>query len=339
MRFGVMLPQTNRIASPAAIRRVAGAAEDLGLHSVVVHDHLVFNGWWIVSGMRDLDVSGDDRDLYEAMETLCYVSALTSRVRLNASVMIASMRQPLALAKQVATLDVLSGGRLTLGIGVGPPLKPKERETTRLGEHRTNAAQEYQASGLMGERARRTDEYVQAMIAVWTQEKTAFSGEFVSFEDIEVFPKPRQRPHPPLLIGGRSEAALQRTVRYGAGWHPSQISVSQLAHGVARLRALCEERHQPAPPEIGVNVPAVVADTDSEAEAIAGPTVRPIFPDETEYKQRTIVGSPETFAQRVREYEEAGATYMELKPVYRSIEHLVEQMRLVSGMQSLRLGP
>lgn len=329
MKFGVLLPQTNRVASPAAIRRVAEAAEDLEFHSVVVHDHLSYNGWWIVSGMRGIDAPGDDRDLYEAMETLSYVSAFTSRVRLNVSVMIVSMRQPLALAKQVSTLDVLSAGRLTLGVGVGPPLRPTERETTRLGEHRTNAAREYRASGLKGERARRTDEYLDAMIAVWTQERTKFSGEFVSFDDIEVFPKPVQRPHPPLLVGGRSRAALQRAVRLRAGWQPSQISVAQFADGVSTLRDLCAERSQPVPAEIGINLPTVIADTDEAAEAIAGPTVRPVFPDETEYRTRTIVGSPETFTERVREYQKAGATYLEIKPIYSSIDRLVEQMRMI----------
>jgi probable F420-dependent oxidoreductase len=325
----VLLPQTNRIASPEAIRHVAEAAEDLEFHSVVVHDHLAYNGWWIVSGMRGIDIPGDDRDLFEALETLSYVSAFTSRVRLNVSVMIVAMRQPLALAKQVSTLDVLSGGRLTLGVGVGPPLRPERRETTRLGEHRTNAAREYRASGLRGERARRTDEYLDAMIAVWTQERSSFSGEFVSFDDIEVFPKPIQRPYPPLLVGGRSDAALRRAVRFGAGWQPSQISVAEFADGVASLRGLCDERDQPVPAEIGVNLPTVIAGTDEEADAIAGPTVRPIFPGETEYRERTIVGSPETFTQRVREYQKAGATYMEIKPLYPNVAHLIEQMRMI----------
>lgn len=329
MKFGVMLPQTNRVASAAAIRQVAEAAEDLNFHSVVVHDHLSFNGWWIVSGMRGIDVPGDDRDLYEAMETLTYVSAFTSRVRLNVSVMIVAMRQPLALAKQVSTLDALSGGRLTLGVGVGPPLRPEQRETTRLGEHRTNAAREYRASGLRGERARRTDEYLDAMIAVWTQDRTTFSGEFVSFDDIEVFPKPVQQPHPPLVVGGRSEAALRRAVRLGAGWQPSQISVGQLADGVSRLQSMCAEGDQPMPTEIGVNLPTVIADTDEAAEAIAGPTVRPVFPGDVEYQERTIVGSPETFLRRVQEYQKAGATYMEIKPLYPSIDHLLEQMRTI----------
>ena len=77
MEFGVMLPQTNKIASRSAIVDIAQAAEDLGFDALTVHDHLVFNGWWIVSGARDIDVTGEDRDLYEALETLTFVAALT----------------------------------------------------------------------------------------------------------------------------------------------------------------------------------------------------------------------------------------------------------------------
>ena len=290
MRLTVMLPQTNKVASPQAIRDIAAAVEELGFFGITVHDHLVFNGWCIVSGARGFESSGDDRVLYEALETLAYVAALTDRIQLSVSVVVIPMRKPVALAKQVATIDALSNGRLRLGVGIGPPIKPMERETTKLGAHRANALREYDASGLHGERGRRTDEYLRAMIEIWTHDKASFEGEFVSFADIEVFPKPVQRPHPPLFVGGRSDFALRRAARFGAGWVPSQVSVEEVVSGRARLADLYAERGLKGRPEIVVNLPVVLAASDEAAQAIARPTALPLFPGEQEYRERTIVG-------------------------------------------------
>lgn len=329
MEFGVMLPQTNKIASRSAIVDIAQAAEDLGFDALTVHDHLVFNGWWIVSGARDIDVTGEDRDLYEALETLTFVAALTKRVRLVASVIILPLRDPLLLAKQTATLDVFSEGRFTLGVGVGPPLRPTHRETTALGPHRGNAAREYKAVGVSGNRGPRTNEYLEAIIELWTKDKVSFSGEYVTYDEIDVFPKPVQKPHPPILIGGRSEAALHRTARYGDGWNPSQVSAPQLGKSADRIRLLARELGRPEPKIFGINIHSVIADSDAAADAVARPTVRQLFPGEAEYEERTIIGSPDTFVRRLRAYEEAGATYAELKPLYPSLDNLIEQMETI----------
>ena len=123
-RFSVMLPQTNSVASRDEILRTAETAEALGFDAVTVHDHLVFNGFWVASGMQGAEGPGDNRDLYEAMETLTFVAARTERVRLVTSVIILPLRAPVLFAKQAATLDVLSKGRFVLGVDVGPPLNP-----------------------------------------------------------------------------------------------------------------------------------------------------------------------------------------------------------------------
>lgn len=329
MQFGVMLPQTNRVASRSAIVDIAQAAEDLGFDALTVHDHLVFNGWWIVSGVRDIEVEGEDRDLYEALETLTFAAALTKRVRLVASVIIVPLRDPLLLAKQTATLDVLSEGRFTLGVGVGPPLNPTYRETTALGPHRGNAAREYEAVGVSGNRGPRTNEYLEAIIELWTKEKVSFSGDYITYDEIEVFPKPVQQPHPPILIGGRSDAALERTARYGNGWNPSQVSAPQMADGSQRIRTMARDLGRPEPEILGINIHSVIADSDDAADAIARPTVRQLFPGETEYEERTIVGSPDTFVRRLKEYQEAGATYAELKPLYPSLDNFIKQMETI----------
>lgn len=331
MRFAVMLPQTNRISSPEALVRVAVAAEELGFHAVSVRDHIVFNGVWITSGMRDLDIPGDDRNIFEALMTLAFVASRTERIRLGTSVVILPNRHPLLLAKQTSTLDVLSGGRLIMGFGVGPNQKPGgSTDTTQLGRHRANLQKEYDSFGATGARGRRMDEYLEAVLAIWTQERPSFDGEHVRFDAVDVFPKPVQRPHPPILFGGRSPAARQRAARYGDGWIPSQVTVEEVRDGLAEIRGLRAQLGVEAPLRyVGVNMHSAFGATDEEAEALARPTVGHLFADREAFLARTITGSVDTFRERVLAYREAGVDYVELKPVYRSIEHLVEQLTTI----------
>lgn len=329
MKFGVMLPHTNKIASTDAIIRTAETAEEFGFHALSVHDHLVFNGFWIVSGARGIEAPGDDRNLFEAMETMTFAAARTSKIRLVASVIVLPIREPVLFAKQAATLDVLSNGRLTLGFGVGPPLTPGDKETTKLGNHRSNAGKEYDAVGVYGNRGPRTDEYIEAAMEIWENSSATYHGKYTSFTDIEVFPKPIQKPHPPIFIGGRSEFAIQRTVKYGDGWNPSQPSAPQMTEGIARINELCSKANRAPVSHFGINIPSVIAATDEEADAIARPTVASMFPGETEYQERTIVGSPETFVRRVKEFKNAGVNYVELKPLYPDMDQFMEQLRLI----------
>ena len=329
MKFGVMLPHTNKIASTDAIVRTAETAEEFGFHALSVHDHIVFNGYWIVSGARGIDAPGDDRNLFEAMQTMTFAAARTSKIRLVASVIVLPIREPVLFAKQAATLDVLSNGRLTLGFGVGPPLTPGDKETTKLGSHRSNAGKEYDAVGVYGNRGPRTDEYIEAVLEIWQNSSATYRGKYTSFTDIEVFPKPIQKPHPPIFIGGRSEFAIQRTVKYGDGWNPSQPSAPQMSEGIARIQDLCRQAGKAPVTNFGVNIPSVIAATDEAADAIARPTVASMFPGETEYQERTIIGSPDTFIRRVREFKKAGVNYVELKPLYPDMDHFMEQLRLI----------
>ena len=329
MKFGVMLPHTNKIASTDAIIRTAETAEEFGFHALSVHDHIVFNGHWIVSGMRGIEAPGDDRNLFEAMLTMTFAAARTSKIRLIASVIVLPIREPVLFAKQAATLDVLSNGRLTLGFGVGPPLTPGDHETTKLGKHRSNAGKEYDAVGVYGNRGPRTDEYIEAVLEIWENASATYKGQYTSFDHIEVFPKPLQKPHPPVFIGGRSEFAIQRTVKYGDGWNPSQPSAPEMIEGIARIQDLCKQAGRAPVSNFGVNIPSVIAATDEEADAIARPTVGPMFPGETEYQERTIVGSPDTFIRRVREFKKAGVNYVELKPLYPDMDQFMTQLRLI----------
>lgn len=325
MKFSVLLPQTNQVATAESMLRTALAAERLGYEAVAVHDHIVFDGWFVLSGSVGTHVEGDRRTLFEPLETLAYLAARTERVRLLTSIIALPLREPILFAKQTATLDALSGGRLILGVGVGPPRK--QRQTVREGEF--NPKKEYMALGVRGDRGKRMDEYIRAVISIWTEDRASFAGEHVAFEEIEVFPKPVQRPRPPIWIGGRSDAAIARAAALGDAWSPSQISAQEYAAGVAMLRSL-RGSSRAAPSDYPVNLFTCIADTDQEADELAWPALEPLYPDKSEYRARTVVGSASTFVERVREYKRAGATFLNIYPIYHDTDEMIDQLERVA---------
>lgn len=330
MKFGLLLPQTNQVASTDAIARTAAVAEELGFWAISVHDHIQFNGWWIASGSREPVPGGDDRNLFEAMTTLAYVSARTSRIRLMTSILLLPVREPILLAKQIATVDVFSGGRMVCGLGVGPPVNEGRNETTRLAQHRTNAEKEYEALKATGNRGARMDEYIEAMVAIWTQDQATYEGRFVSFRELDVFPKPLQKPHPPIWIGGRSDFALERCARYGEAWNPSQINPPQYAEQMTKLRGLFTGRGRPAPTSWSANLFTAIAATDEAAERLAAPAVGPMFATDRDYRTRTLVGSPDTWIRMLKDWEAVGLTVCEIKPTYHDVDDLLAQLRLIA---------
>jgi probable F420-dependent oxidoreductase len=330
VRFGLLLPQTNWVASTAAIRDAAQAAEELGFDAVSVHDHIQYNGWFIASGSRRPVPGGDQRDLYEALATLAYVAGITRHVRLLTSILLVPVREPIVTAKQLATIDRFSAGRLVVGIGVGPPLRESEGETTRLADHRSNAHKEYAAFGLSGSRGPLVDEYMEAMIAIWTQDPASYSGAHVRFEDLNIHPKPVQQPHMPIWVGGRSDFALERVVRFGGTWNPSQASPRQFAAGWATLAERFAAVGKPLPGERAINTYAVIAPGDEEAQALAEPAIGRMFSSDLEYHARTLVGSPTTWIRRLSEWHDLGLTFCELKPVYHTVDDLLLQLRMVA---------
>jgi alkanesulfonate monooxygenase SsuD/methylene tetrahydromethanopterin reductase-like flavin-dependent oxidoreductase (luciferase family) len=329
VRYGVMLPQSGRLASAQAVVDVAQAAEALGFDVVSVRDHLIFDGAYISVGMRGEPAGvGDDRTMLEALETLTWAAARTERIGLGTSVLILPNRHPLLLAKQVATLDAMSGGRVILGLGIGPNRTETSADTTLLGSHRGSLSREYDSFGAVGPRGPRMDEYLAAMRLLWREEAPSFEGEYVRFERAMMFPKPVQRPHPPLLVGGRSAAALERAARWDAGWMPSQVTTTEVSDGVARLRSLRTAAGLTGPlPTIGINVHSVIAGTVEDAARLAGPTLGNHFRDLAAYQQRSLSGDPDAIATRIAAYRDAGADYIELKPLVPSVDALVDHLR------------
>jgi probable F420-dependent oxidoreductase len=176
-------------------QRVAKRAEELGYDAIAASEHIVMppdlvpemGAYWT-----------------DALTVMTFAAGATTRIRVNSSVIVLPYHEPIAYAKAISTLDVLSGGRVTVTFGVGM------------------ARGEFRALGVPFEkRGRVTDEYIDVLRVLWTAEKPEFHGEFVDFADIYFEPKPVQKPHPPIWIAGSSMAALRRAARIGNGWFPS----------------------------------------------------------------------------------------------------------------------
>lgn len=212
MKFGLVIPNNWGFEDPLDVVNVAVRAEEMGYDSVWVNHH-IFNVGYVQERLGN-------RPYYDALTTLTYAAALTKRVRLGTTVLVLPYLNPIVLAKALATLDVFSGGRLTVGVGVGAI----EQETTALGT-------DFHRRGLYA------DESLAIMKELWTQDSPSFDGEFYSFSGAPFSPKPLQKPHPPILIGGSSPGALRRVARYGDGWHPIRVSPESMREQLDRLKA------------------------------------------------------------------------------------------------------
>jgi probable F420-dependent oxidoreductase len=220
MRFGLYGLHRGSNVDPEVLSRRALLAEDAGVESLWVGDHIA-----VPVG------DGDDDRRLEALTALGYLAAVTSRVRLAIGVIVLPQRQPLVLAKQLTTIDRLSGGRLTVGVGVGH-LKP-----------------ELEALGVdPAERAARMDESLALLRTVWADEVTSFEGRWTSYPELAQRPLPVQQPHPPVVLGGHADAALRRAARHGDGWFGWELTPGQVATSIARLHEVRDETSRTGEP-------------------------------------------------------------------------------------------
>lgn len=207
LRIGVHLPQYGRVAGPAAITRAARHAEELGFADVWVSDHIV----------HPAAQSYPSPYLFDPLLTLTWAAAVTGRVGLGTSVLVLPQHNPLTLANSLASLDALSGGRLTVAAGVGW------------------SEAEYDALGFsFHDRGRRMDEIIRVLRVAWTEDPASFHGEFHDFDDLRVLPKPAHAV--PIWIGGGSEAAYRRGVALGDGFQVIGVTPEEAVAPVTRLR-------------------------------------------------------------------------------------------------------
>jgi probable F420-dependent oxidoreductase len=214
VRIGIHLPQFGRAAGPDAITRAARAAEALGFSDVWVSDHVA------IPAAQDYP----SPYLYDPLLSLAWAAAATQRVGLGTSVLVVPQHGPLALANSLASLDALSGGRLTIGAGVGW----SEAEFVALGQS-------------FHDRGRRTDEMIDALRACWRDDPVTFAGEFVHLDAVRVLPKPAH--DIPIWVGGSGERAYARAVAKGDGFHAIGLDPAGAAALVTRLR---RDRPEPA---------------------------------------------------------------------------------------------
>ncbi len=207
MEFGFSLPSRGPLAKPAILLRLARKAEALGYACVTVSDHVVLptksSAPYPYSPNGELP-GGSRQDYLEPLTLMAWILAATRRIRVGVSVLVVPYRNPVVTAKQIATLDAISGGRVILGCGVG--WWPEEFQAL--------------AAPPFAERGAVTDEYLRLMKELWTKEEPRFSGKYYQVSDVTLLPKPVQKPHPPLWIGGHTPAAIRRAGELGDGWHP-----------------------------------------------------------------------------------------------------------------------
>ena len=225
MKYGVVY--ANTVApTPEAAAELARVAEEEGFESLWTTEHVVvpagYRSTYPYSKSGKMAGGAEDFDSPDPIVWLSYLAAVTSTLRLATGVLILPLRNPVALAKEVATLDVLSGGRVTLGVGAGW----LEEEFAALGVP-------------FADRGRRTDEYIAALRSLWTEELASFSGEFVSFADVYCRPLPVQRPIP-IVIGGHSMRAARRAGELGDGFFPASASWEELPGLVVAVRESAE---------------------------------------------------------------------------------------------------
>ena len=225
LKFGMMLPHYRPVASTGAITRFAKEAEDMGYDSV-----------W-VTGLITVPNYVVDRfgpPFYESLTVLAYVAGFTSTVRLGSSVIGLPLRNPIHLAKVASSIDSLSQGRLILGVGTG--------------EAGSEARQLGVPGGEIGDRS---DEAIRIFKELWTNDNPSIQSKNYQLSDIQFVPKPVQKPHLPIWIGGNSRRALRRAVEFGDAWHPSRASVECLAEMTPHLWRLAERAGRD-PQEIGI---------------------------------------------------------------------------------------
>ncbi|MGH7853367.1 MAG: LLM class flavin-dependent oxidoreductase [Candidatus Binatia bacterium] len=281
VRIGIAVGQwPGKDLKPDAILDLVDYFESLEVDSLWVSDRLVSSSL-----------------ILEPITFLAYVAGRLRKMKLGTSTLVLPTRNPIVLAKELATLDFLSQGRLFPAIGLGG-----------------DESKDLQAVGVSKkERAGRADEMIVLMRRLWTEENVTFKGKFFSIEDATITPRPWQKNGLPIWIGGRSEAALRRTGRLGDGWLVSSVSPAEVELGIKAIRTYAAAAGRQVPEDhYGVLIPFYFADDAQKASEIGGRSVRPRA--DISIDQFTAFGTPDEVRRRVEAYIAAGATKFIMRP-------------------------
>lgn len=311
MQFGLSAPFRGPLANARDIRTIAQKAEEFGYAILTVSDHIVVprqvapNYPYSDSGEFAWTADGST-DCMEQFTVLAWLAAITSKIRLLTSVIVIPHRNPLFMAKSLATTDRLSDGRVTVGVGAG--WMREEFEALNIPD--------------FDARGRVTDEYIRVMKTLWTEDLASHDGEFIKFTDVAADPKPVQKPHPPIWVGGESMPAIRRTVALGNAWYPfgsnPRFRMDKVETFVARrdkLFAKAEEAgRDPASIELAYNC---------------------AFHNEAKQEHRDggrlmFTGAPEQRAADINAFAVAGVTTMMVNVTSTDLAHMLDRMERFS---------
>ncbi len=285
MQFGLHLPASSFGVTSADLIRFARQAEALGFYCITVADHVIVPENLSVPYPYTVDGKYPGTGYHlETLTTMAFLAGVTERIRFVTSVMIAPYRNPIITAKMLASLDVLSQGRVIVGLGVG--WMKEEFETL--------------STPPFAERGRVTDEYIKAFRELWTSENPSFRGKYCNFSNIVFTPKPVQKPAIPIWIGGHSRQAIRRAGQLGDGWHPIggvptiPLEPEEMVKNLELLAGYAEKAGR-NPKDIRVALKGSLFDREKQASP---------------GKRRRFIGSAEEIATDIREYRDAGVDTM-----------------------------
>ena len=290
LQFGIAVP----LAGEFEISH-AEMAEELGYDAIWVSEHIVFHV-----------------PTFDAVTTMAALAARTTRVRIGSAIVLLPLRPPAAVAKAVATLDIIAGGRVTLGVGVG-------------GEY----PKEFDVCGVpVRERGGRTDEAIAILKALWSQESVSFQGKYFQFHDVSMRPKPLQPGGPPIVVGGRSEAAQRRAARVGDGYMPYLFTPQQYTAGLENIRGYAAAAGRQVDHfRTALYQFIYIADTYDAAFQQANAYLSTNYqqPFDRLIDRYCVVGPPETCIARLQAYIDAGARDVILVPTVAGAADFAQQ--------------
>jgi len=302
VKLGVAIPQifVEGPVNVPLLRRFLARAESLGYHSAWVQEHTLGTAVTL-----------------DPLTLLGYASALTDTLKLGTAVLIAGLRDPVHLAKSLATLDHLSGGRLLVGVGLG------------------GSPRMYPAFGLTADRrVRRFTESIALMKLLWTGTAGSFQGEFFHLDRGSLEPKPLQQPHPPIWVGAHHPAALRRAVRLGDGWigAGSSSTVDFKTDVQIVRRSLAEARREPSTFTVAKRVYIAVDENRTRAEARLMRCFGVYYGDAERAKRVAVYGDEHECAEKLYEIASAGAELLILNPLFDEMEHLDRVLQVTSSL-------